>query len=148
MENYFNEMKSWTPLSKMDDASPELYAERIKKAYECILPHKDLTIIPYIGLDEVIDYDYPELIGLCPVTFFPDVYRVRIRFIPDGKIPELKSLKLYYMDYISVPISHEHLASKIYKEFCSQVSPKQCYLELFTNVRGGLTTNITIGELF
>ena len=144
--NYFEEMKSWIPLSQMDKASPEMYKERITKAYECDLPHRDFVLIPYIGKEEIVEYDYPELIGLCPVTFYPDVYRVKIRFIPNELIPELKSLKFYYMDYTTVPISHEHLASKIYNDFVSQVRPKACYLELFTNVRGGLTTNIEIGD--
>jgi len=32
------------------------------------------------------------------------------------------------------------------KEFVEQVKPKKCYLKLFTNVRGGLTTNVEIGD--
>lgn len=148
MNNYFNEMKTWKPLSKMDDASPEMYKERITKAYECDLPHKKFVLIPYVGEEEIVEYDYPELVGLCPVTFYPDIYRVTIRFVPDKVVPELKSLKFYYMDYTTVPISHEHLASKIYNEFIEQVNPKKCCLKLYTNVRGGLTTNVGIGDKF
>ena len=145
--NYYEEMKSWVPICKMENADDVLYQDRIKKAYECILPNNDLVLIPYVGLEEIVEYDYPELIALCPVTFLPDIYKVKIRFIPNKHVPELKSLKYYYMDYLKVPISHEHLASKIYNDFKKQINPKKIYLELFTNVRGGLITNIEIGNI-
>lgn len=144
--NYFEEIKKWIPLSKMEDANENVYKERITKAYECILPHEELIMIPYIGEKEIIEYSYPELVGLCPITFFPDIYNIKIRFIPNTHIPELKSLKFYFMDYYFLPISHEHLISKIYKNFEKKVKPEKLYIYMETNVRGGLTTKIEIGE--
>ena len=144
--NYFEEIKNWKPLAQMDSASSELYQERITKAYECILPHEELVKIPYVGKKEIVEYVYPELIAMCPVTFFPDIYNIKIRFIPKETVPELKSLKFYFMDYYYIPISHEHLASKIYRDFEEQVSPEELYIYLETNVRGGLITNIEIGN--
>jgi len=144
--NYFEEIKTWKPLSQMNDADEALYRERITKAYECILPHQELVRIPYVGKQEIVEYLYPELIAQCPVTFFPDIYNIKIRFVPNEIVPELKSLKFYFMDYYHLPISHEHIASKIYRDFNEQVKPRGLYIYLETNVRGGLITNIEIGD--
>jgi len=136
----------WIPLSKMESASEEIYRERIEKAYQVELPNSKLTLVPYIGSEEIVEYNYDELVGLCPVTFLPDLYKLYIRFVPDKYIPELKSLKYYYMDFLKIPISHEHLANKIYKEFKNQIKPKKIYLYMKTNIRGGIETNIEIGD--
>jgi len=56
------------------------------------------------------------------LNFKAEYGHFRIKSLPDygdqreQKIPELKSLKFYYMDYISLPISHEHLADKIFND--------------------------------
>jgi len=136
----------WTPLAKMESASPEVYRERIEKAYNVVLPHSNLFPVPYIGTEEKVEYISKEIVALCPVTFLADLYELTIRFIPGEWVPELKSLKYYLMDYIKIPISHEHLANKIYNEFYKQMKPKKMYLYLKTAVRGGIETNIEVGE--
>lgn len=136
----------WKPLSKMENASEEVYLDRITKAYNVELPHSKLTLVPYVGSKEIVEYRYSELVGLCPVTFLPDLYDLIIRFVPSKYIPELKSLKFYYMDFLKIPISHEHLANKIYNEFKNQINPEKIYLYMKTNIRGGIETNIEIGE--
>jgi len=143
-----SEIKNWQSLDKMDSADSELYKNRIKGAYEVELPHRKLVLIPYVGLQESVVYEYPELVALCPVTFFPDIYSVKITIVPNKIIPELKSLKFYYMDYYHLPISHEHLASKIYYDIRSQVNPLSMKLELVANVRGGIASTVHIGDGF
>jgi 7-cyano-7-deazaguanine reductase len=146
MVDLLEEIKSWEPLNKMEDATEDIYLERIQKSYKVKLPNYSLVRIQYIGRKEVIEYKTEELIALCPITFLPDIYKLSIKFIPDIFLPELKSLKFYFMDYRELPISHEHLASKIYVEFLEQIKPKKLYLYLETNIRGGITTNIEMGE--
>lgn len=142
----FEEIKQWKALDKMDNADADMYKFRIKEAYTVDLPHKNLTLIPYVGTKELVNYDYPELVALCPVTFFPDIYNLKITIIPDRLLPELKSLKFYYMDYYHLPISHEHLASKIYNEIWEQIAPKHMQLELVANVRGGIASTVRLGD--
>jgi len=145
--NLYEEITTqWIPLAKMESASEEVYRERIEKAYSVSLPHQILTKVPYVGSTEIVEYRYSELIGLCPITFLPDLYDLTIRFIPEKYVPELKTLKYYFMDYLKIPISHEHLANRIYRDFQTQITPKQIYLYMKTAIRGGIETNIEIGE--
>ena len=58
------------------------------------------------------------------------------------KIPELKSLKFYYMDFKDLPISHEHLCDKIHNELKNSLNPKSIKTTLKTTVRGGIYTDI------
>ena len=82
--NLYEEITTqWIPLAKMESASEEVYRERIEKAYSVVLPHQILTKVPYVGTEEIVSYQYDELIGLCPVTFLPDLYKLTLRFIPD-----------------------------------------------------------------
>jgi len=126
---------------KIEDMTPEQMEARIRAGYEFDIPHK-IVGIPYFAGDERVTYRYPELIGLCPATGFPDLYTVIVDIVPDKKIPELKSLKFYYMDYKDLPISHEHLADKIFNDIKAAVEPKLIKLTLETAVRGGIYTDI------
>jgi len=62
----------------------------------------------------VVEYEYPELTAVCPMTGLPDFYTVRIVFEPDKKLPELKSLKLYFVSFRNMGILHENLANRIH----------------------------------
>lgn len=144
------EIRRWEPLSKMEHADEKLYKERVTGAYEVVLPHKKLTLIPYVGelpSKTIIEYTSEEVIGLCPVTFLPDIYKITLRYVPKDYVPELKSLKMYFMDFISLPISHEHIASKIFNEVEKQIRPQKIYLECKVNVRGGIYTTVELGDL-
>ena len=136
----------------MEDMSEEKLRERIQLGMDFEIPHK-IRPVPYLGgQDEVVEYAFDELVARCPVTGIKDHYKVIIRYIPDKFIPELKSLKMYYWDYEEcfVPISHEHLAAKIYTYFCEVIKPKEAYLRLEVAGRGELFTTVTLGnvELF
>lgn len=104
-----------------------------------------ISIIPYIGLNQLAEYVYPELTALCPMTGLPDTYTVHIILEPKEHLPELKSLKEYFTAYRDLPISHEHLASKIYKEIEETVEPQALTVKLDVAIRGGIKTDITIG---
>ncbi len=121
-------------------------AGRIRAAMEFENPHPIKTI-PYVGkVSEQVTYDFSELVARCPVTGYLDFYRARIDFIPGSLLPELKSLKLYYFGFADLPISHEHLAARIYTEFCQAVKPVACRLKLTAGIRGGIETTILVGE--
>lgn len=129
MKQLSKKIKQWKS-NKTKDINEQMLKKRVEKSYQSKLPHSKLTLIPYTGEEEVIEYKYDDLIALCPVNFFPGFYQLKIRFVPNKLIPELRSLKLYLLDFLYLPISHEHLASKIYKEIKSQINPKQMHLSL------------------
>ncbi|QDP57873.1 MAG: putative NADPH-dependent 7-cyano-7-deazaguanine reductase [Prokaryotic dsDNA virus sp.] len=129
----------------MESMKGEALKKRIKKAWDW--PMDKLTLVPYVGeIAQTVEYAYPELTALCPVTGIQDLYDVRIRFIPNKHIPELKSLKFYFMNYRNLPISHEHIQAKIFKEFRQQIEPMFLEVELLVAVRGGIYTKVQYGE--
>lgn len=125
----------------MESMKGKALKKRIEKGFNW--PMDKLTLIPYVGeIHQVVSYQYSELTARCPVTGIQDLYTVTIEFIPEKWVPELKSLKFYFMNYRNLPISHEHLQAKIYKEFYAQVKPKTLSVILDTAIRGGIKTII------
>ena len=116
----------------------------LETSYKAEMPN--LQRIPFFGSKEIVRYDYPELVALCPFTKIPDLYRSIITFVPNRYVCELKSLRMYYIAYRTLPISHEMLASKIYSEFMSVIKPEKIHLRLEVTVRGGVTTTIELGD--
>ena len=96
----------------------------------------------YPNTHTLVEYEFPELTAVCPMTGLPDFYTVRILFEPEEKLPELKSLKLYFVSYRNVGILHENLANKILEDFIKVVEPKWVLIELYVNNRGGIYTTI------
>ena len=92
--------------------------------------------------DSEVTYEYPELIALCPMTGIPDFYTLRIVYLPDRKIPELKSLRTYLISYKDIPILHEHLANKIFEDFIRIVKPKWAKVSTNWKSRGGIKTRV------
>ena len=96
-------MTEWKFTKKIEDMSPKETRERIKKGYEYKMPK--LFIMPYLGTKEEVTYSTIDTTAKCPATGIVDVYSLSLKFIPDGKIPELKSLKLYLNAYQDLPFS-------------------------------------------
>lgn len=119
---------------------------RIKDAMNFEIQNK-IRPIPYIGEEKLtIEYSYPELQAKCPMTGLKDIYKIRIKFIPDKIIPELKSLKFYFIDYEKLPISHEHIIVKICKDFKRIIKPKKIAIALYVATRGEILTTVTLGD--
>lgn len=137
-------MKKWNFTKKIEDMSEEETRGRIREGYE--YPMRRLFLMPYLGVEERVTYTTSDFVARCPATGISDVYRLDVIFIPDRHIPELKSLKLYLNEYQELPISHEHLASKIYNDFQMQVKPKKLQIKLEAAIRGGITTVVELGE--
>ena len=126
---------TWKYNTRIEDMTDEQVEERIRASMEFENAYPIRTI-PYVGkVSQVITYDYSELVARCPMTGYLDFYRAKIDFIPGNLLPELKSLKLHYYGFAELPISHEHLAAKIYTEFCEVVKPVVCRLELTAGIR-------------
>ncbi len=102
-----------------------------------------------------IDYDYagqrpiditvdqPEYTSVCPMTGLPDVGCITIRYRPNKKIVELKSLKYYLLQYRNVGIFYEHLVNRILDDLVSVLDPVQMTVTGRFTPRGGITAEIT-----
>lgn len=99
---------------------------------------------PYPDRDYVIEISFPEFTCLCPRSGYPDFATIRIKYIPDKKIVELKSLKLYLNSYRDKHISHESVTNKIYDDLKSLLNPR--FIELIGdfNPRGNVKTVIRV----
>ena len=81
-------------------------------------PIEDPDIVKTDVLDP-LDYGYaskrdieivikqPEYTSVCPMTGLPDVGCITIKYQPDAKIIELKSLKFYLLQYRNVGVLKE-----------------------------------------
>lgn len=125
---------------KIEEASVEEVRKVLELAYNAEMP--ELVAIPYFGLEEEVSYTYEELVALCPMTGIMDAYKVTITYTPNQYVCELKSLRFYFLAYRNLPITHELLLSKIWREFKEAVKPKSLKIELEVAVRGGVKTII------
>ena len=97
---------------------------------------------PARGRDYRIHMEIPEFTCLCPMTGQPDFATIRIRYVPDAHLVELKSLKLYLWSYRQEGAFHEAVTNRVLDDFVAAARPR--WLEVIGdfNVRGGIKTEI------
>jgi 7-cyano-7-deazaguanine reductase len=108
------------------------------------------------GVLKVLDYAYttqrdieikieqPEFTSLCPISGLPDFGCIMIRYKPNDKILELKSLKYYLLQYRNVGIFYEHVVNRILEDLVSFVRPKFMEVVGTFTPRGGITTTTRV----
>ena len=74
----------------------------------------------------------------------PDFATLYVLMYPNGKIVELKSLKIYLQQYRNIVISYERLINIIYDHMIEVYKPSRLRLTLDCNPRGGIMSRITI----
>jgi 7-cyano-7-deazaguanine reductase len=94
--------------------------------------------------DIEIKIDLPEFTSLCPISGLPDFGCITIRYKPNDKIVELKSLKYYLLQYRSVGIFYEHVVNRILDDLVSFVHPKFMEVVGTFTPRGGITTTAKV----
>ncbi|RMG69837.1 MAG: NADPH-dependent 7-cyano-7-deazaguanine reductase QueF [Nitrospirae bacterium] len=101
---------------------------------------------PFPDRDYEINITFSEFTCLCPRSGYPDFATIKIRYIPDRKIVELKSLKLYLNSYRQRYISHEEATNQIYSDLEALLKPR--FLEVIGdfNPRGNVKTIIKISS--
>ena len=89
--------------------------------------------------DYWVRFNCPEFTTLCPITGQPDFAEIRISYIPDIRMVESKSLKLYLFSFRNHGGFHEDCVNIILNDLVHLMDPK--YIEvlgLFTP-RGGIS---------
>jgi 7-cyano-7-deazaguanine reductase len=101
---------------------------------------------PSVERNYTVEIDFPEFTCLCPQSGYPDFATIRIRYIPDKEIVELRSLKLYLNKYRSLHISHEEVTNRIYTDLQQELKPQ--FLEVIGdfNPRGNVKTVIKVSS--
>jgi len=93
--------------------------------------------------DYEIDFTIPEFTCLAPDSGFPDFATIRIRYIPDRKLVELKSLKLYINKFRDREIFHEAAVNRILDDLVTLLDPRFMEVVGDFNVRGNIKTVVT-----
>jgi 7-cyano-7-deazaguanine reductase len=134
-------------MSKQDRLRAEYDALSIElpvKNEEAINPGCLLAVdYEYSDQPATVEIDTDEFTAVCPWTGLPDLGTLRISYVPDEKIVELKSLKYYLLSYRDVGILQEHAANRILKDLTSLCKPRQMKVVLDYKVRGGIHTVVT-----
>jgi 7-cyano-7-deazaguanine reductase len=87
-----------------------------------------------------VSFTIPEFTCVCPMTGQPDFATLHITYVPDARLIELKSLKLYINAYRNVGIFHEFVTNKILDDLVAACKPQRMEIEGDFNVRGGIKT--------
>ena len=108
---------------------PDNYAPEILETF--INKHQDH--------DYFVKFNCPEFTSLCPITGQPDFANIVISYVPDVKMVESKSLKLYLFSFRNHGDFHEDCVNIIMEDLIKLMEPK--YIEVWGRFtpRGGIS---------
>ena len=100
--------------------------------------YSDLEVVPneYLDRDYDVHVSIPEFNCICPRTGLPDFANIKIHYIPDQHIVELKSLKLYAVKFRNIGIFHEHVTNQILDDFKQHVVQKTLSFRAYLSLGG------------
>jgi len=94
----------------------------------------------YAGRQIWIDFEIPEFTAICPFSDFPDFAIIKLKYVPNERCIELKSLKLYINSFREIKVFHEHVINIILEDFVSACDPLKVEIEGDFHVRGNIKT--------
>lgn len=90
-----------------------------------------------------IEITMPEFTSVCPRTSLPDHGTLTLRYVPDKLCLELKSLKLYTLEFRNLGIFQENVVNRMLADVVRAVHPLSATLVGEFTPRGGVYTKIT-----
>ena len=108
---------------------PETYAPEVLEAFENQHPERDYWV----------QFNCPEFTALCPITGQPDFAEIKIMYIPDRKMVESKSLKLYMFSFRNHGDFHEDVINIILNDLVKLMDPRYIEVVGFFLPRGGIS---------
>jgi 7-cyano-7-deazaguanine reductase len=106
-------------------------------------PLPEIETWPNQYADYEIEIAIPEFTSVCPKTGLPDFGEIVLRYVPDKRCLELKSLKMYLLEYRSLGIFQENIVNRILQDVVAAAKPKSATVIGDFASRGGLTTLVT-----
>ena len=122
------EKRELTLLGKKTDYRQD-YAPEVLEAFTNRHPERDYRV----------HFDCPEFTSLCPITGQPDFATITIDYIPDVKMVESKSLKLYLFSFRTHGAFHEDCVNLIMKDLIRLMDPKYIEVRGIFTPRGGIS---------
>ncbi len=90
----------------------------------------------------VVTLSTEEFTCICPATGQPDYGTITIRYVPDQRIVESKSLKLYLAAYRNEGIFQEHLVNTICDDLAQALDPQWLEVTGAFKARGGVAITV------
>ena len=92
--------------------------------------------------DYLVELGAPEFTSICPMTGGPDFGELTIRYVPDEKLFELKSLRDYLTGFRDRRILQEEVVNEVLEQLVADGSPRFVEVEGSFAARGGMTTRV------
>ncbi|MBP5277772.1 MAG: NADPH-dependent 7-cyano-7-deazaguanine reductase QueF [Prevotella sp.] len=105
------------------------YAPQVLETFENQHPDNDYWV----------QFNCPEFTTLCPITGQPDFAEIKIMYIPDQRMVESKSLKLYLFSFRNHGDFHEDCVNTIMKDLIRLMDPKYIEVRGLFTPRGGIS---------
>jgi 7-cyano-7-deazaguanine reductase len=121
-----------TDLNHLTILGKEAKAGRTLEAFPNHHPERDYTVTLHTE----------EFTCVCPLTGQPDFAGISIQYIPDKKILESKSLKIYLQSFRNEGTFHEHVVNVILDDIVAALSPRWCKISADFAVRGGIGISV------
>jgi 7-cyano-7-deazaguanine reductase len=115
--------------------------EHARAGIQAPLPGIETWPNQYPGYE--IEISIPEFTSVCPKTGLPDFGRITIRYVPDKRCVELKSLKMYILGYRNLGIFYENAVNRILRDLVQAARPVRAAVTGEFTPRGGLYTKVT-----
>ena len=94
--------------------------------------------------DFEITVPFDELSAVCPLTSYPDLYYIVIKYTPNKACIESKSMKFYFQSFRNEGMFIEALANRIADDWTKACEPKTFKLSITMKARGGIALNVEI----
>ena len=109
-------------------------------------PGKTLETFPNHDPDRryTVTLTTDEFTCVCPATGQPDFATLTIRYIPDRRILESKSLKLYLWSYRNEGVFHEHVVNTICGDLVAALDPHWIEVTGAFKARGGISITVVV----
>lgn len=86
----------------------------------------------------LVTFETSEFTCVCPLTGQPDFATICVAYVPDQKIVESKSFKLYLWSYREEGAFHEHVINKMLDDLVETLDPHWIKVTGIFNPRGGI----------
>ena len=108
-------------------------------------PQRKLETFPNRHPDRryTVKLETDEFTAVCPMTGQPDFATIRVEYIPNQRIVESKSFKLYIWSFRNEGIFHEHVTNVILDDLVAALDPHWCRVTGEFSVRGGIAITVT-----
>jgi len=127
--------------TKKNKKTPEYTEDHARAGVTAALPEIECWKNQYPGYE--IEIVTPEFTSVCPRTGLPDHGTLTLTYVPDKLCLELKSLKMYWLEYRNLGIFQENVVNRFLRDVVQAARPMRATVVGEFTPRGGVYTRIT-----